>query len=73
MRTRELYERFRVPEYWILNPDAKRITVFRIGEDGKYGPETELLEQDSIALLCAPEATLKVADLFPELPPEDDQ
>jgi Uma2 family endonuclease len=33
---RELYERFGVPEYWILNPMARRLTALRLSRSRKY-------------------------------------
>ena len=31
---RELYERYGVPEYWMVDPYAKTITILRMGADG---------------------------------------
>jgi Uma2 family endonuclease len=32
-----LYERKRVPEYWIIDPGHKILHVYRLGDSGKYG------------------------------------
>lgn len=42
VRKRDLYARFEVPEYWIVDPDADRIEVHRL-EEGGYG-KPEILE-----------------------------
>ena len=42
VRKRDLYARFEVPEYWIVDPDADRIEIYRFGDSG-YG-KPELLE-----------------------------
>jgi len=34
---RKLYQRFGVKEYWIADPSNKRIDVYKLKEDGKYG------------------------------------
>jgi Uma2 family endonuclease len=34
---RELYERFAVPEYWVVDPDARTITILAL-RDGRYEP-----------------------------------
>ena len=33
---RRLYERYRVPEYWIVDEMERRVTLLRLGTDGKY-------------------------------------
>jgi Uma2 family endonuclease len=39
------YERAGVREYWLLDPDEKVLTVFKLGENGKYGqPEVYAAE-----------------------------
>jgi Uma2 family endonuclease len=32
-----LYERFKVKEYWIVNPESKNVFVYTLNEDGQYG------------------------------------
>jgi Uma2 family endonuclease len=31
------YERAAIKEYWILDPDERALSVFKLGENGKYG------------------------------------
>jgi Uma2 family endonuclease len=33
---RSLYEQYRVPEYWIVDEMERRVTLLRLGTDGKY-------------------------------------
>lgn len=42
IRKRELYARFGIPEYWIVDPDADRIEVHRL-QGGGY-PKPEIFE-----------------------------
>jgi len=46
VRKRDLYARFQVPEYWIVDPEADRIEVYRLG-DGGYG-KPEILEPGEV-------------------------
>lgn len=39
VRKRDLYARFGVPEYWIVDPDADRVEVHRLGEVSYGKPE----------------------------------
>lgn len=32
-----LYEKHRVPEYWVVDPGNRFVQVYRIGADGRYG------------------------------------
>lgn len=52
VRKRDVYARFGVPEYWIVDPDADRIEVYHHGPDG-YGKPVifepgETLEYDGL-------------------------
>jgi len=39
VRKHDLYERFGVPEYWIVDPEADRVEVYRLTGDGYAKPE----------------------------------
>lgn len=39
VRKRDLYERFGVPEYWIVDPEADRVEIYRLAGDGYAKPE----------------------------------
>lgn len=43
IRKRALYERHGVREYWLIHPVDRLLTLYRLGEDGRYGAP-ELLE-----------------------------
>lgn len=41
-----LYQRAGVREYWIVDPDSKSVSVYLLGEDGKYTFHEEYGEKD---------------------------
>jgi len=36
LKKRRQYQRFKVPEYWIIDEVRQRVVMLRLGEDGKY-------------------------------------
>ena len=45
---RKLYQRHGVKEYWITDPVHKRVDIYKINEDGKYGFPDVYAEDDKI-------------------------
>jgi Uma2 family endonuclease len=63
VRKRDAYARFRVGEYWIADPDADRVEIYRL--EGDRYPKPEILEPGEI--LQTPLLTglrIDVAELF---------
>lgn len=57
-----LYERFGVVEYWIADPDADAMKIFRRGTTGEYEPAIEL--RDTLTSPLFPGLTIDVPALF---------
>lgn len=60
---RDLYERFRVPEYWLVDPEAKTIKVLR-RETACYETVAELSDNDSFTSPAFPDLQLPLATIF---------
>ena len=54
-----------IPEYWIVNVNARALHVLRQPLEGDYSSETILTTEDAVSPLAAPEAVIQVADLLP--------
>lgn len=54
-----------IPEYWVLNINARTLEVFRQPTDGRYAVQITVAENDAVAPLAAPDTSVHVADLLP--------
>lgn len=43
----KLYERHGVREFWIVNPEARYLNIFRLESDGRYGKPEHCREDDT--------------------------
>jgi Uma2 family endonuclease len=65
-RRGELYERFAVQEYWVVDPELETIKIYRRATDGAFTRAAELsLEQgDVLATPLLPGFSVSLADVF---------
>ena len=63
VRKRDIYARFGVPEYWIVDPDADRIEVYRLQGNAYVRPQVYEVG-DSLAFGGLPGMTLDLNELF---------
>jgi Uma2 family endonuclease len=63
VRKRDLYERFDVPEYWVVDPEADRVEVYRLTEDG-YGKPKILEPGETLRYEGLPGFAIDLAQLF---------
>ena len=66
----ELYATAGIPEYWVIDVNARTLLVLRdpapVGGNGHaYRSSRTLTEADTVTPLAAPSAVLRVADLLP--------
>jgi len=59
-----LYERFGVKEYWIVYPEEKIVTIFRLTTEGKYGRPEVYAPPDKISLVQFPELVVELEQIF---------
>lgn len=59
-----LYARAGIADYWVLDPQGRRMIVHRSPSNGQYGLVEAYLEHEAVSPLAAPEASLPVADLL---------
>ena len=60
---RDLYERYGVPEYWLVDPYAKTITILRLGADG-YNVHAVYGEGDALSSPTLAGFSLNLSELF---------
>ncbi len=64
---RRLYERMKVDEYWIVDPEAETVKVYRLGA-GKYERTELCLESDAaLTTVLLPGLSIRLAAVF-EMP-----
>lgn len=54
-----------IPEYWIVDVNARTLIVYREPTSTGYTSEVTLTENDTISPLAAPQAVIPVQDLLP--------
>lgn len=60
-----LYARARIPEYWVVSIQDRKMYVHRLPMDGVYTEVTAYGGNEQVAALGAPPMTLNVSELFP--------
>ena len=59
------YGRAGIPEYWVININARTLHVFQQPNENGYAAEAILSPEDTVSPLAAPDAVVAVADLLP--------
>ena len=63
---RDLYARYGVAEYWLVDPDAGNITIFSDPVEGRY--RNERIARDIAVSLVFPALSVDLAELFSPVP-----
>ena len=64
----EAYAKAGVPEYAIIDPGARRVSVHRLDEPGKYADPVIFGEDDTLTFNCLPSINVAVSGLFAGAP-----
>jgi Uma2 family endonuclease len=59
---RDLYARHGVPEYWLVDPDARTVTIYSEPREGQY--RRERVTTDTAVSVTFPGLSVDLADLF---------
>jgi Uma2 family endonuclease len=66
IRKRDLYARHGVPEYWLVDPDARSVTIFSDPRDGRY--RAEQMTSDVAISATIPQLSADLKALFAPVP-----
>ena len=58
------YERAGVKEYWIVEPNGKIVTVFILGDNGRYGRQEVYAEDDEIQVNVFKDLKINLKPVF---------
>jgi Uma2 family endonuclease len=64
VRKRAIYERYRVAEYWIVDPTSDWVEVYRLTDAGRYGKPLILQPGETLSSPVLPGLALNVSELF---------
>lgn len=59
---RRRYERENVPEFWFVDLDADQVHVYRLDDDGRYGPPHVVLDEGVLTAAVFPGFTMPAAE-----------
>ncbi|HEX3043200.1 MAG TPA: Uma2 family endonuclease [Bacillota bacterium] len=58
------YEKAGVKEYWIIEPNGKVVTVFTLGENGRYGRQEVYSEEDEVQVKVCRDLKINLKPVF---------
>jgi Uma2 family endonuclease len=63
-----LYARAGVPEYVVINPRTRTLSLYQLAAPGSYGEPQQFTASDTVRFACVPTVALQVGDLFADAP-----
>ncbi len=65
VQKKDIYQRFGVQEYWLVDPKRHSVQVFSL-KKGKLVPEQEVLQKGEVTSRVLNEFTFQIEEIFPE-------
>jgi Uma2 family endonuclease len=62
----DLYERFGVTEYWIVDQDERVVEVYRLDDGGAYRRIGAFGPEDTVTAEAVPELSISLSEVFAE-------
>ena len=59
-----MYEKFGIKEYWIIEPDIKLLSVFTLNKDDRYGRPELYSEVDKVKVQVLKNLEINLSDVF---------
>lgn len=69
IKKRELYEKFGVKEYWIIDPANRMTIIYRMGDDKLYQKPVWYSDKAVVSTQFFTDLQVNLAEVFPQLPP----
>ncbi|MDR0928006.1 MAG: Uma2 family endonuclease [Ignavibacteria bacterium] len=63
---KDVYEKYGVNEYWIINPIHKSVEVNILQEDGKYAPPMVFVKVGDVPVATLPGLSISLGEIFEE-------
>ncbi|MBU1752413.1 Uma2 family endonuclease [bacterium] len=61
-----LYERHKVKQYWIFDPDTKEVSIFKLNNNDKYGEPEDYKKEDTIKVDIFKDLEIDLRAIFEE-------
>lgn len=58
------YEKFKVKEYWVLDPVNKTALIFKMNKEGIYGKPEIFAEDGTVKVSIFDDLTVNLTDIF---------
>jgi Uma2 family endonuclease len=62
----DLYQRYAVKEYWVVLPAEQSVLVFKLQQDGLFGPPDRFAASDRITVTMLGDMMIDLAEVFAE-------
>jgi Uma2 family endonuclease len=61
---KQLYQKFKVKEYWIVSPEKKSVSVFILKDRNRYSPAIEFQKDANVRSFTFPDLEINLQEIF---------